>query len=455
MTDKAHNEFLADPRRYLVEFERLIQRLRDRGGAWSSRQWDASPADVWNAREAFAERLTRTVVDGDYRLGPVQASLLELGSKTRTLHRFAWVDQVVVGTLARGLSALAEPELPDALHSYRPGRSPVTAIGSLQRFLRAHRRDTPLRQRGLYVLRRDVKSYGERIPNDPRSALWSTLRRVTARMDDSLRPIAEALLRQALRPEVIQPNGHRAPLELGTPTGSPLQPLVNNLYLTALDHAMTAIDGGLYLRFGDDILFAHHHAPTAQAADAHLSESLAQHGLAFNDDKQANLYWNGCGRHSPAWPDAKGAAHLEFLGYRIDFEGSVALKPRRVRLLTEDLRRRWRNTLKLTDPSDADLRRRRLCRVTAEALNPRRPLHHAAIAQLHAVNDRKHLRQLDFTIALAAAEHLSDRRGVRAFRNEPYRQLRAAGLPSLLVARNRATRSRTADKDSLRMERTE
>ena len=54
-----------------------------------------------------------------------------------------------------------------------------------------------------------------------------------------------------------------------------------------------------------------------------------------------------------------------------------------------------------------------------------------------AVSDRGQLRQLDHLLALWTAEAASRRGGVRAFRALPWRRLRALGLPSLVVARNR------------------
>ena len=436
-----NNDFLADSDSYLTEIERLQKKSRRRGRSGLAPQWGTNLADLWPARQQLSVRLAQDVSADKYELGPVEARSVDVGGKRRVLHRFAWVDQVVVATLARGLSALAEASLPESLHSYRPGRSPSTAVREVQRYLLAHRNGAVLRERGLYVLRRDIKAYGEQIPNDDGSALWPALAGVKEALPTEHRAAIDRLLRQALRPEVIDADRSCSRLKRGTPTGSPLQPLVNNLYLTRIDREMMDIDGGLYLRFGDDILFAHPDAKRAQRASAHLAQRLAAHGLTANADKAADIYWTGCGRSSPTWDKAKGTSDLEFLGYRVGFEGQVALKARRVRLLMEGLRRRWRNTLQAFPNADRARRRRQLCQVTAQVLDPRRPLHDGAIAQLHAVNDREHLKQLDFAIALAVAECISGRRGVRAFRAEPYRQLRCAGLPSLVVARNEGWRA--------------
>jgi hypothetical protein len=52
------------------------------------------------------------------------------------------------------------------------------------------------------------------------------------------------------------------------------------------------------------------------------------------------------------------------------------------------------------------------------------------------VSDRRQLVELDRLLALWIAEAVSQRAGVRAFRDLPWRRLRALGLQSLVKARN-------------------
>ena len=52
------------------------------------------------------------------------------------------------------------------------------------------------------------------------------------------------------------------------------------------------------------------------------------------------------------------------------------------------------------------------------------------------VSDRRQLAELDRLLALWIAEAVSQRAGVRAFRDLPWRRLRALGLQSLVKARN-------------------
>ncbi len=43
---------------------------------------------------------------------------------------------------------------------------------------------------------------------------------------------------------------------MGLPTGSPLCCPIFNLYLSDLDHLISAYEEGFYARYGDDLLFA-------------------------------------------------------------------------------------------------------------------------------------------------------------------------------------------------------
>jgi hypothetical protein len=428
---------LADPGRYLAELERLGARARGRGGMQDIEQWDASLAELWVSREALARRLARTVAAGRYRLGPVAARRVHVGDRRRTLHRFALVDHVVVAVLARSLGALAEPELPDALYSYRRGRSAALAITRFGEYLRAHRKTRTQRERGLYVLRRDVQAYGDSIPTHEDSPLWNALARACGHLPPRERAIADELLAQALRPEVIETDGSRTPMTLGTPTGSPLQPLVNNLYLAELDRDLSSIEGAFFARFGDDMLFAHPDATSTRSAAEYLHERLAELGLRASAGKRMDQYFTHCGRPSEAWPAARAVSRVEYVGFGVDFGGAVSLKPYRIRALMGSLRRRWDNSMAALYALEPAERQRLLCMLTSRALDPRCALHAGAAPQLlKAVSDRAQLRQLDYAIALELAQRLSRRGGVRAFRHVSYASLRASGLASLLVARN-------------------
>jgi len=380
---------------------------------------------------AFLSELAATIARGEYQFGPVVPTRAFLEGKLRVLYRAEPLDMIVNAALAAELAPVLEPAFSDRLYSYRRGRSSWQAVQAVVDYLGQHRATRPNpRTRGLYVMRRDILAYGEAIPVGDDSALWMQLER-TAHPDAA----TFALLREALRPML---SGSTERVQ-SVPTGSALQPLMCNLYLTPVDAFALSVEGGFYARSGDDILFMHPDAAVARRAAAEIEQIIADLRLALSDPKTLNLYFNGAGRTSDEWVEARGTTQFQYLGARIDFRGGVALKTDRARLLLQRLRRRIDNTLRLVDRGSIEKRADLVCAVLERALEPTNPQCDPAVPLLlGAINDRHQLRQLDHWIALDVAQRVTGVTGPRAFRKLSYRALRRNhGLPSLVVMRHR------------------
>ena len=387
--------------------------------------------------------LRREIAQGSYQFEACTPYEATLDGKRRVLYRFSPTDRVVHGAVARALSQVLEPLWPKTLYSYRTGWSQQRAIAAFAAYVRAHRRGGPTTTRGLYVLRRDVRGYGDSIPVADESPLWDMLHRALRRAG-STEPSSAAmdLLRRMIRPLVQAGDETPRQLARGVPTGSPIQPLICNLYLMELDELLGQVDGGFYARFGDDMLFAHPDAAIAQHAAHTLAAGCSNLGLEINHDKQQDLFFNGAGRPSTTWSTARGTPTVEYLGLRIDFRGRVGLKQTKARQLLVDIGARIQHSARLirTACSNANGDGRVLCAIVNAALDPRCALAHPVASDLlGAVDDRSQLRQLDYQFARQIAEALSGRRGPRCFRHVPYRTLRRDwGLISLEHRRNQA-----------------
>lgn len=380
---------------------------------------------------AFAKELAQTIARGDYRVGPVVATRAMIEGKLRALYRAEPVDMIVNRALAAELTPLLEPAFSDRLYSYRRGRSAWQAVHAVVDYLAQHRASrTDPRARGLYVLRRDIKAYGDSIPVDDDSLLWKQLQAV-ARPD----AFTALLLRETLRPTLAG----TAERVTSVPTGSALQPLMCNLYLTPVDTFALSIDGGFYARSGDDILFMHPDADVTRRVASEIDRIIAGLRLSLSASKTLTLYFNGAGRVSSEWPQAQGTTQLQYLGARVDFSGGVALKTDRAHRLLQRLRKRMDNTLRLANRGTIEQRATVVCSVIRDALDPKDSQCDPAVSLLlGAINDRQQLRQLDHWIALDIAQRVTGISGPRAFRQLSYRSLRRDhGLPSLVVARHR------------------
>ena len=222
------------------------------------------------------------------------------------------------------------------------------------------------------------------------------------------------------------------------PTGSPIANTLFNFYLIPLDNALAVVPGGFYARYSDDLLFAHPDPWVAREAEARLTTTLEGLHLEANRSKAADLFFNGAGRPSPAWAEAKGTPTIAFLGCHVGFDGTVALKPAKLRRLLNDLKVRIRRTLKELPNRDPHVTGPVICSVVNEALNPVSPCRQKSAVLLDSiVTSRPQLKQLDYSIARIITAALTGDSTVRAFRRVPYRTLRQRWqLVSLYHQRN-------------------
>lgn len=388
----------------------------------------------------FAKQLATTIALGEYRFGAVRARQALIEGKQRVLYRAEPVDMIVTSALAAELTSVLEGTFSEQLYSYRRGRSTWQAIRAFVDFIAQHRREhADPKARGLYVLRRDIRAYGDNIPVDDDSALWAQLRSA-ADPDEATR----TLLQAALRPRLADSDQ----CVTSVPTGSSLQPLMCNLYLTPVDEFARTIDAGFYARSGDDILFAHPDASVAKRVATEIDRVVAELRLSFSERKTLNLYFTGSGRSSIAWPLAKGTTQLQYLGARVDFAGNVGLKTERARILLQHLRKRVDNTLCLVRGETVEQRAALACAAINDALDVSSPLCEPAMPLvLSVINDREQLRQLDYWIALYVAQRVTGVAGPRAFRKLSYRTLRRDHhLPSLVAAKHRKRTSSRRDQ---------
>lgn len=226
--------------------------------------------------ERFAERaaqrllgLMRRLRDGSY--APLALRLFDIPKPDgghRRLAVPAVADRIAQTAVARTLGPLIEPELDDASYAYRPGRSVRQAVQAIAR----------CRQQGLsWVAEGDIERYFDRVPH---ALLLEKLEHLLAgcRGGDLLLDLIGLWLEAA---------GHDLDTPgLGIPQGSPLSPLLSNLYLDTVDEAFARAGRGLRLiRYGDDFVILSRREKSAEAALGRMRALLAAHGLALNPEK--------------------------------------------------------------------------------------------------------------------------------------------------------------------------
>jgi hypothetical protein len=436
------HDALGDPRRYEKQIDQLLEKYLLRRHLYEIRQEDASLAGVIQHGSTVARLLAKAVARGEYQSEPARVKRVRVDGKEREFFSYRLTDCIVHGVVAAVIREAMGPTLSPGLYSYRKGVSWWTAVSSFAGYVRAHRkRYANPRERGIYVLRRDVDSYADSIPVGSSSVIWPILREClsTFRSGD-IRAADWRLIEKVVQAEFLTDDAASACLVRGVATGQPIATVLYNLYLSRLDHELDHVPGAYFARYSDDIIFAHPEADAVQEVDAWIPRALSAHRLRLNEKKGRTLYLTAAGRASSEWPEATGATWTKFLGMHVSADGTVSLGRKAMRVLLVEIEERAVRTARAMPDSDRDRVGRLVCSVINQILIPGAlPFsHQGPQALLHAaVTDRRQLAQLDYWIARIVLRAVTGHPNVRAFRAIPYRKLRQEwNLVSLLHTRN-------------------
>ena len=207
------------------------------------------------AIEALAKRLRGFT----YRPGPSRRVMIpKRAGGFRPLDIPCVVDRVAQGATALTLVPALEPQFEDSSFAYRPRRGVADAV----------RRVAALRRQGYtHAVDADISHYFESVPHEP---LLAKLEKLVG--DDAILDLVALWLE------------HHAPSGVGLPQGSPLSPLLANLYLDALDEAVEE-RGVRLVRYADDFVILAKSEGAARDALSKVTRLLAEHGLTLNAEK--------------------------------------------------------------------------------------------------------------------------------------------------------------------------
>lgn len=214
-------------------------------------------------REEFLRELAAELRNGTYNPRPYRRrEIPKEGGRVRTISIPAIRDRVVQGAIRLILEPIFEADFSDSSFGARPGRSAHQAIGLVRQ---------GLHQRKHRVVDLDLSRYFDDIRHD------RILAKVARRVQDKQ---VLALVKQFLK------SGGRR----GIPQGSPLSPLLANLALNDLDHALDRGRGFLtYARYLDDMVVlvpdSEKGRRWADRALERIREEAEAIGVSINTDK--------------------------------------------------------------------------------------------------------------------------------------------------------------------------
>ena len=191
-------------------------------------------------------------------------------------------DRVVQAAVRLVLEPIFERDFAPHSYGFRPQRSAKDAL---------RRVDTLLKAGYVHVVDADVQGYFDSIPHAPLGAL------VQAKVSDGR---VLALIEAFLGQEIFDGLLHWTP-ERGAPQGAVLSPLLSNIYLDPLDHAM-AEQGFEMVRYADDYVVLCRTDSEAQRALDALQRWTSTAGLRLHPQKTRLV-------------DARQPGGFDFLGY--------------------------------------------------------------------------------------------------------------------------------------------
>lgn len=218
-------------------------------------------------------RLARRLKAGTFHPKPSREVLIpKPNGGVRPLAVGTVEDRMVQTLLAKTYEAVFEPIFHRHSYGFRPGRSCQQAIAKLYRTLTEQ---TP----EAWVVEMDIEKFFSTM--DHEKLMTMIQRRIS---DEAFLK----LTRNLLQATVLGADGEMRTTVLGAPQGSPLSPILSNLYLhEALDtwFATEWEEKGTLIRYADDAVFVFGNEQDAQSFRDALIMRLGEFGLKLNLEK--------------------------------------------------------------------------------------------------------------------------------------------------------------------------
>jgi len=210
---------------------------------------------------------------GSYFPGPVRAVEIPKKGGIRVLGIPNVVDRVAQAAAARALEPSVEPIFHEDSYGYRPGRAPMDAVAVCRE--RCFKKD--------WVVDLDICSFFD-------SVSWELMLRAVAHHSDQKWVVM--YVERWLKAPMQKPDGTLVQRVKGTPQGSPISPVLANLFLHyGLDAWMVReFPAVSFERFADDaVIHCVSERQARQVRDA-VARRLAEVGLEVHPDKTRIVY---------------------------------------------------------------------------------------------------------------------------------------------------------------------
>lgn len=258
-----------------INEDNLIQAFRGLDGSKAVGIDQVTKSEYGRNLYANVEALTDKIRRGGWRPQPSREVLIPKPSGgMRPLAIGCLEDKIVQALVAKILEAIYEPRFHRHSYGFRPKRSTHQALAKVY---------SAINKRGKHtvVVEMDIEKFFNNIDHDKLMTI------LEERISDQY---LLRLIRRMLKNSTLSEDGTLINNETGTPQGSPVSPILANIYLDyVLDEWFDKnyIAKGEIVRYADDAVFVFDDLTVATKFKSALNERFAMFGLKMNEDKSA------------------------------------------------------------------------------------------------------------------------------------------------------------------------